>query len=317
MEVNFLEIFKNYKSLILSAVLIAIIVSVIVIFNTPPFYQVSAKIYPKEYDNIKILYEAIKTKEILNGVIDDAGLVKSFEVENRDQARKKLVSILKVILDSRNNIIEIRIKWKNPEQAAMIVNFFIKQLQENYPAPLASAEIKSRITIYENSLKSAEERLGILKEKESQLFGDDSRPLKIVRQIAYLRGEIAAKEQILNNLEIFKSIENSHLELRSLRKVLDDYIYNTSPPHKRIDRYFYLNNFEQLEAELTAYKNLLNQAKTQKALSLNWQVIEWPVIPEEPVGPDRIKTIVFTALVSLLSALFLTFLIEVFRKRQI
>lgn len=325
MDISFLEIFKKYKKFIILFVAGVTIIAGVVVYNSPPLYQASAKIYPKEFDNIKILYEAIKTEEILNAVIDDTSLIEIFGVKNQDEARRKLTSLLKVILDSRNNVIEIKIRWEHPDEAVLIVNSFLKKLQENYPSPLDSARTKSKITEYENAFNSAQQRKYALKEKEKGLFSDDSLPVKIATQIGQLKGDIAIKEEILlafnqatstpPKFAVFENILTDQRKLRSLYDKLDNYLISNTGDNKT-GEYFYLKSLEGLEAESAIYSNLLNRALIEKNQSLNWQILQKPSISEEPIGPNKTKVFFYAALLSFLIAVFLSFLLEIFRKKN-
>ncbi len=328
MEFNFFVIFQKYKKFILSFVVVVTLIAIIIVFGLPPGYQVVAKIYSKEFDDVPILYEAVKNEVILNGVVDEAELVKVFGVKNKDQARKKLKSITKIILDSRNNVMELRVRWENPKEAFLMANAFLGKLQEMYPAPLEALKTESKISKCKNDLKTVQERLLKLKETKSVLFGNNLEPTKIAEEIGRLKGNIALNEEILFSLatstekadlslikkRAFESIVKNQKEINVLKGNLFDYLAKDIEK-EGANKYFYLNNLEQLTSEAEIYSNFLSRSLTQKSQLLTWQILQKPSMPEEPIGPNRSAIIVFTAIMSFLVSLFLAYLVEVFKKR--
>lgn len=141
MEIDFIILFKKYKRFILSVVLIAAGIAVIAAFTVSQLYKVEVKIYSNGFNNPRIIYESVKTQEILDAVINNVGLISVFGARDWDSARERLLSILETVFDSRNNVIYLKIRWENAEQATAIADAFVKELQSMAEISIAKSNI--------------------------------------------------------------------------------------------------------------------------------------------------------------------------------
>lgn len=133
MEIDYLRLIKKHKAIFIIFPLVTAIISLFFAYRQPPLYQSSAKIYVKENGNLQIVYAAIKSEAILNGVIDKLNSVGSLKAENIDKAKKTISNNLEAVLDSRTNVIEIRFNSLKKELSTETLNAIIFELEKNYP----------------------------------------------------------------------------------------------------------------------------------------------------------------------------------------
>lgn len=136
MEINYPFIFKKYRKFILYLVIITAGMSSIVVYRMPSYYQASVKIYSDNYVAVHILYNVVGSEEIVGGVIKklkfEDGIL---SVKSGNITRDDLKDAITEIFHSRNNLLEIKIRWKDAGQATVIANSFIEELKYKYPEP--------------------------------------------------------------------------------------------------------------------------------------------------------------------------------------
>lgn len=133
MEIDYLYLIRKYRKFVLSLILITAGISIIIISMMPSYYQTSVKIYSEHYINIQILYNAVRSEEIINGIIGKIKLKNILKEEKKDDIRKNLLNAVTAIFYARNNLLEIKIKWENATQAVAIADSLIEELRDKYP----------------------------------------------------------------------------------------------------------------------------------------------------------------------------------------
>ncbi len=133
MEINYFHLFRKYRKIFVLFTATAAIVSLVFVYRQSPVYEAGMEIYVSEAGNLQIVYAAIKSNRVFDGVINRLGLIKVFGVDNIDQARKILSNNLQAVLDLRLNTVDIKIRWQNALLASEIANVFTEELQKIYP----------------------------------------------------------------------------------------------------------------------------------------------------------------------------------------
>ncbi len=121
MEIKFIYLLKKYKWLICACIMAATLASILIIFNTPDFYDARAKIYSGNASVLGLIYETLNGEEIERAVFG----------EHTDLA--DTVFSKKVVYDHSINTIVIRIRSENPEISTRLANLLSEKTVQFYP----------------------------------------------------------------------------------------------------------------------------------------------------------------------------------------
>lgn len=100
----------------------------------------------------------LKSRSVLDRIIDRFKLMELYDVKYRVDARKALEGVLEVKSDKKSGIITISVEDKDPQRAADMANAFVEELK-NLTKGLAVTEASQRRLFYEEQLKDAKESL--------------------------------------------------------------------------------------------------------------------------------------------------------------
>ncbi|MBM4136839.1 MAG: lipopolysaccharide biosynthesis protein, partial [Nitrospira sp.] len=143
--------------------------------------------------------DMLKSRSVLDRIIDRFKLMELYDEEYRVDARKALEDVLEVQADKKSGIITLSVEDKDPKRAADMANAFVEELK-NLTKGLAVTEASQRRLFYEEQLKDVKESL-VKAEEGMKGFQEKTGALQIDEQakaaiegIANLRAQIAAKE---------------------------------------------------------------------------------------------------------------------------
>lgn len=212
------------------------------IFSTP-YYKASTRVLPPQYNqntisrgliamggesalgnsalNLKnptdLFVGILRSRTILDGVIEGNGLLKHYDVSDMDSARLLLESRTD-INSGKDGIVEISVEDSDPARAAKLANAYVQELQ-TFSSDLAKKEGGRRSDFFNNALSKARQSLNEaderLRETEkrtgfTRLRGQDEAILGTARD---LRSQIANKEVQLRTLLSYATDENPDVRL--------------------------------------------------------------------------------------------------------
>ena len=225
---------------------VPLVVSVLVlmhgIFSTP-YFKASTRVLPPQYNqntisrgliamggesalgnsalNLKnptdLFVGILRSRTILDGVIQNHDLLKHYEAKDMDTARQLLES--RTDINSGNDgIVEISVEDSDPVRAAQLANAYVQELQ-TFSSDLAKKEGGRRSDFFNNALSKARQSLNEADEQLrrtekrtgfTRLRGQDEAILSTARD---LRNQIANKEVQLRTLLSYATDDNPDVRL--------------------------------------------------------------------------------------------------------
>jgi capsule polysaccharide export protein KpsE/RkpR len=275
----------------------------------------------------------LQSRTIVDRIIDRFNLMKLYDAEYREDARKQLLEdVLKTEIDDNSSIITIDVEDRDPKRATDMANAFVEELK-NLTKGLAVTEASQRRLFFEDQLKDtkmalvkAEEEMQGFQEKTGALQVDEQTKA-IIEGIAMLRAQIAAKEVQLRVMRTYATAQNPDLqrvedELKGLKAELgkleakggsghDPLIPTGSMPEvgteyarKLRDLKFYEDLYELLTKQFEAAK--LDEAKEAALI----QVIDKAIPPEKIAKPKRLLLILIATFTGFFLSIFVAFFAE-------
>jgi tyrosine-protein kinase Etk/Wzc len=365
-EINLLDyliVLLKRKNLIIGITLgVAAITAIIVFFIITPMYVAETRILPPQTGSSSIalsmlsqtagvagaqsLTESLglkspsdlyigmlKSRTVADKIIDRFNLMKLYDADYREDARKQLLEdVINAETDSDSSIITIDVEDKDPKRAADMANAFVEELK-NLTKGLAVTEASQRRLFFEDQLKDTKMAL-VKAEEEMQGFQEktgalqvDAQTKAIIDGIAMLRAQIAAKEVQLRVMRTYATAQNPDLqraedELKGLKAELgkleatggsghDPIIptgrmpeVGTEYARKLRDLKFYEDLYELLTKQYEAAK--LDEARDAAVI----QVIDKAIPPEKIAKPERILIILIATIAGFFLSIFAAFFAE-------
>ena len=278
----------------------------------------------------ELYIDMLKSRTVLDRIIDRFHLMKAYKKKYREDARKNLLQALNAQEQKRSGIMSVSVEDRDPQKAADMANAFVEELKA-LSGGLAVTEAAQRRLFFEEQLKEtkvalvrAEEAIKGFQEKTGALQ-IDSQAKAMIEGIANLKAMIAAKEVQLKVLRFYATPQNPDLqrveeELRGLRTEMDKLEspgeggHSTLMPTGRMPAVGteYFRKLRDLKFNETLYELLAKQyemAKLDEARDAAIiQVIDLAVPPERRVRPRRTLMV----LVASITALFLSTFFAIF-----
>lgn len=279
----------------------------------------------------------LKSRTVLDRMIDRFDLMKGYRTRYRQNARKRLLDdVLSVRDDKKSGIITITVEEKDPKMAANMANAFVEELQR-LNSGLAITQASQRRLYFEEQLKAAktslaqaEENMKTFQEKTGALH-IESQAKAVLEGIGMIRAQIAAKEVELKVMKTYSTPQNPDLKrveetLRGLRAELAKMEgrggqgHDPLMPTGRMAQVGtdYAKQLRDLKFNEVLYGLLLQQyeaAKLDEAKDATTiQVIDTAVPPEKKVKPQLITMVVLGAMIGFFLSVFAAFLME-YRER--
>jgi len=365
-EINLLDylvVLLKRKRLIMGITFGAAIITAIISLIMPPIYRAETKILPPQQGSsmatqflsqlgsaaglvggavgIKtpndLYIGLLKSRLVLDGVIDRFKLMELYKTKSRENARRGLADTLKARDDKKSGIITIGVEDKDPKRAADMANAFVEELK-NMNKGLAVTEAGQRRLFFEEQLKDTKEAL-IKAEDSMEGFQERTGAIKIDEQakaviegIANLRAQIAAKEVGLKVMRTYATPQNPDIqraeeELRGMREQLrrletESGNHNPDPlmPTGRIPAVGteYIRKLREFKYQEALYEILLKQyeaARLDEARDAAIiQVIEKAIPPEKRVKPKRKQMVMIATFSGLFFSVFAAFFMEYIEK---
>ena len=359
-EVDLLDlllVLAKRKKLILGITLGAAVLTAIISLLLPPIYKAETKILAPQQGSSgmtsqflsqlggaagllgvalpvktpnELYIDMLKSRTVLDRIIDRFHLMKAYKKKYREDARKNLLQALNAQEQKRSGIVSVLVEDRDPQKAADMANAFVEELKA-LSGGLAVTEAAQRRLFFEEQLKGtkvalvmAEEAIKGFQEKTGALQ-IDSQAKAMIEGIANLKAMIAAKEVQLKVLRSYATLQNPDLqkieeELRGLKAEMSKLEaggeggYSTLMPTGRMPEVGtgYYRRLRDLKFNETLYELLAKQyemAKLDEARDAAIiQVIDLAVPPERRVRPRRTLMV----LVASITALFLSTFFAIF-----
>jgi uncharacterized protein involved in exopolysaccharide biosynthesis len=361
-EIDLTELFRalaRRRRLILGITAASAVVALVVSLLLPVYYKAETRILPPQDKGSNLaaqlmgqagglialaggaagvksqgeLFVAMtKSRTVLDRMVDRFDLMKLYERKYREDARKNLVGVLKVLEDKKSGIISLTVEDRDPKRAADMANAFVEELK-SLAGGLAISEAGQRRMFFEDqlrqtkvSLASAEEEVKGFQQRTG-MFQVDAQARAIIEGIARLRAGIAVKEVEAKVLRSFATAQNPDLqrveeEIRALRIELEKietskgHGFDPLMPSGRVPEMGteYLRKLRQLKYNETIFELLSKQyelAKLDEAKdAVVIQVIDRAVPPERKSGPRRAQIVLLATATMLFLSAFIVLFIE-------
>lgn len=282
--------------------------------------------------NMSDLYVGmLQSRTIADEVIQQLSLKKYYEIENSDDARRRLASSSSFTF-GKDGIIVVEVEEFDPLLAAKIANNYVDQLF-NLNHRLAVTEASQRRLFFERQLVSSREALSRAEDelrRTQELTGmihPEAQAKVTIEALSALRGQIAAKEVQLSSMRSFATESNPDLirterELSALRTQL---VKLVSSPDSQGDAVVptqkvpavgleYLRKFREVKYHETEVEFLSKQyelARIDEAKDSSLiQVLDRAVPPLRKSSPRRLLVVLFGALIGLIVGAMVAFLQE-------
>lgn len=345
-EIDLLELFRvvsRNARLILRITAATALVALLVSLALPKYYKAESRIFPPQEKGGNLaaqlmgqagglialaggmaplksqgeLYVAmLKSRTVLDRIVDRFDLLKLYKTRFRQDARKKLLKYFTAREDRKSGVISLTVEDRDPKRASEMANAFVEELR-SLAGGLAISEAGQRRLFFEEQLgrtkaalarsedevKSFQQRTGMIQV--------DAQARAVIEGNARLRASIAMKEVEAKVLRSFSTPQNPDLqrveeELRALRAELgkvetakgegfDPIMPSGRIPEAGIE---YMRKLRQFKYNETLFELLAKQyelAKLDEARNaVIIQVID-PAVPPERKSRPKMSVIVLLA----------------------
>lgn len=356
--IDYLIVIFKWKKLVAGLSLSCAVIAALVVFLMPPVYLAETRILPPETDNstttaqllsqlggislpagligkksLSDLYVVLlQSRTVLDRVVNRFALTDVYRVKYREEARNRLLTVLRVNNDRKSGVITIGVEDRDPKRAADMASSFVEELTR-ITQEIAVTEASQRRMFYEEKLKEA--KISLLRSEEAMKgFQEKTGAIEmkeqakaIIESIAKLRAQIASKEVHLKVLKTYTMPQNPDLqktedELKGMKEQLAKMeVKNGNNPDRLVSTGSvleagtgYVRKMRDLKYTETLFELLAKQYEMAKMdesrNSASIQVIDKAVTPERRAKPKRTKTIAIAALVGALSGVLVAFIME-------
>lgn len=253
---DYFIVLLKWKKLIAGITASWVLVAVLYVLFSPKIYRAETHILPSQQNNsslaaqflgqldalgsagntpivknINDLYLGLlQSRVVLDRVIDRFNLMKVYDKNIREDARRVLLDSLSLQNDNKSGIITIGVEDRDPKRAADMANAFAEELKQ-LSKEIAVTEAAQRRLFFEEQLASAKENL-IKAEEAMKGYQEKTGAIEIKEQTraviessSLLRAQIAAKEVQLKVLRSHATPQNPDIqksmeELQGLKEQL-------------------------------------------------------------------------------------------------
>ena len=360
-EINLLDyliiLFKHEKLIIYTTVGAAVFTAITSLIMTP-VYEAKTTILPPQQNGPSVsqllgssaltiiggglpsiknpgeLYiRLLRSRTVLDDVVSRLDLLKYYRAKSRHAARRRLLGALKTSNDFRSGVITIGVEDKSPKESAAMANAFVKALQDINGDLAITAAAQKRLFFQEqlsevkSALVKAEEAMESFQRKTG-LVEADAQGKAVIKAIAGIRAQIAAKEVQLRVMRIYSTPANPILrrvqeqlagfraEANKLEAGVGDDSREPFIPTIKIPavQAGYSNRLMDLKFTEKLYRLLQSQYESAKLGEAGdpsiIQVIDKAVPPNQRARPLRKRMVLASMVVAFLFSIVAAFLID-------
>jgi uncharacterized protein involved in exopolysaccharide biosynthesis len=280
----------------------------------------------------ELYVEMLRSRTVLDRIVDRFGLMKTYDVKYREEARKRLLRAFRAQEEKKSGIVLVTIEDRDPIKAADMANAFVEELKA-LSSGLAVTEAAQRRLFFEEQLKDTKAALGRSEDavrgfmEKTGALQIDSQTKAVIEGMAHLKAQVAAKEVQLKVLRTFATPQNPDLqkveeEMRGLKNEVaklesrGEGGYNPLMPTGRMPSVGteYLRKLRDLKYNETLFELLAKQyeiAKLDEARDAAViQVIDRAVPPERKFRPNRKLILLLSAFVAFFLSILLACVLE-------
>ena len=274
----------------------------------------------------------LQSRTILDNIISRFDLKTLYHKKTLEETRVKLKQKTNIQSDQKNNIIIITTEDKDPQRAADMANAFVDELKK-LSKKLAVTEASQRRLFFEEQLKetkealiNAEEVMKGFQEKTGVLHVEEQ-VKAVIKNVAQLRAEIAAKEVETRVLKTYAKPSNPDLQkaeavlngMKAELTKLELKSGNGNNPMMPLGRMpsvgtEHIRKLRNLKFNETLYELFIKQyelAKLDEAREATIiQVIDHAVIPEKKIKPKILNIAVLTGFISFFASILIAYILE-------
>lgn len=357
--IDYLIVLLKWKRLIVGITLSCVAITAIAGLLLPKIYRAETRVLPPQQSSVGMASQLLsqvgggltglgsmlgatsqtdlyvgmlRSRTIFDSLITRFDLKKLYHDRTFEEARKSLNRKITVQADPKSNVIVIAVEDKDPKRAADMANAFVQELKRMTKG-LAVTEAAQRRLFFEEQLKDTKETL-IKAEEEVKGFQERTGTLHVeeqvkavIRNIAQLRAEIAAKEVQIKVVKTYTRPNNPDLQrdeaalngMRAELAKLESKGGKGSDPLMPTGRMpsvgtEYVRKLRDLKFNETLYELLLKQyelAKLDEARDAAViQVIDRALPPEKQEKPKIKNMVVIAAFVSFIGSIVIAFFME-------
>ena len=362
--IDYLITLLKWKRLIIGTTLTCVVITAIIGLFIPKTYRAETRILPPQQASTSMasqllnqvgggltglggmlgansqtdLYTGmLQSRTILDAIITRFDLKTLYHDKLLEDARKKLRQKVTVQSDPKNNLIVIAAEDKDPERAADMANAFVEELRR-MTKELAVTEASQRRLFFEEQLKDtkesmtrAEEAVKGFQEKTGAIHVEEQ-VKAVIKSIAQLRAEIAAKEVEIKVLKTYSKSTNPDLQkaetglsgMKAELAKLESKSGSGNDPMMPTGRMpavatEYTRKLKDLRFNEALYELFLKQyemAKLDEARNAAIiQVIDRAVPPEKKIKPKIASMMLVASIASFMFSLLLVVVLE--KKEQV
>lgn len=277
--------------------------------------------------------EMLKSRTVLDKVVERFGLMDVYGVKFKEDARRKLLKkSLRVGNDKKSGLITIGVEDKSPRRASDMANAFVEELKLLNKG-LAVGEAAERRLFFEEQLKDTKSAL-MKSEDAMKAFQErtgalqmESQAKAMIEGIADLRAQIAAKEVELRVMRTYSTQSNPDLQKseEALKGMRDELERIEAGKTKRHDPLMptgqmpgvgteYVRRLRDLKFNETLYELLVKQyeaAKLDEARDASViQIVDKAVPPEKKIKPRRAVIALLGGTIGFMLAVMTAFAVE-------
>ena len=274
-------------------------------FNIPGFLAQGLGVKSQ----MELYIEMLKSRSVLDRIIDRFDLMKRKKKKYPEDARKSLLKIVTIEGEKNSGLVTVKVDDRDPKRAAEMANAFIEELKR-IAGGLAITEAAQRRLFFEEQLKDVKASLSKAEEdirgfqESTGALQVDAQARAVIGGIATFRAQIAAKEVQLKVLRSYATPQNPDVqkieeELQGLKEELGRQEssarkgHDPMMPTSRIPSVGmeYLRKFREVKYNETLFELLSKQyeiARLEEARdAVVIQVIDPAVPPRKKYKPKR------------------------------
>jgi len=284
----------------------------------------------------------LKSQTIKDAIIQRFDLMKIFEAQNMDNARKSLEGMIKVT-KSKEGILSITVEDKDPKRAADLANALVEELDKVNKGIVTTSGRRMRVFVEERltgvkvELTRSEEAIKAFQERNKAVKIDDQSKA-IYEAIGAINGQLMAKEVELQTLLSYATPNNPQAgllktqvdELKEKLRELEEgkgSLDNQSPkniyiPTARIPDLSlqYVRLIRDAKVQQTLYELLTQQyemSRIQEAKDTpTVQVLDSAKVPEIQSKPNKRQIVMLATITAGFFAIFAAFFMEYIEKAR-
>ena len=266
----------------------------------------------------------LKSDGVLNRLIEQYDLKSRYKDRTLMDARKSLLSKVKVLSDKKSSLLSVEVDDEDPTFAATLANAFVTELSF-LTDRLAVTDAQQRRKFFEIQIQKTQEKLAKAEEQFRISQGKSGFQMPSInadtslRNIAELHGQIAAREIQLQAIDRFATQQNPQVqrltsELTAMRMTLQKLelgsgVNSLGPIQQEAMSYY--REMKIQESMLEAFVKQLELARVDEAKEGPLiQVVDVATPPERRSSPKRALIV----LSSVMAGLFLSLLIVFIRQ---